>query len=84
MSVGVAFGPAWSDRLGGCDPRDRTYRPPTFVQAVEKVIEIHAENSNDGGGKSATLRPRDRIRSRPSGRRSTSPPSASGSASARS
>ena len=36
----------------GRDPRDRTSRAPTFEQAVETVITIHAENWK-GGGKSA-------------------------------
>ena len=33
----------------GRDPRDRAGRAPTFEQAVETVIEIHAENWKDGG-----------------------------------
>ena len=36
----------------GRDPRERASRAPTFEQAVEKVIGIHAENWK-GGGKSA-------------------------------
>ena len=37
----------------GRDPRDRTSRAPTFEQAVETVIEIHAENWKDGGKSAA-------------------------------
>ena len=38
----------------GRDPRDR--RAPTFEQAVEKVIGIHAENWKDGGKSAAQWR----------------------------
>ena len=40
----------------GRDPRDRTGRAPTFEQAVETVIEIHAENWKDGGKSAAQWR----------------------------
>ena len=35
------------------DPLDRTGRAPTFEQAVEIIIEIHAENWKDGGKSAA-------------------------------
>ena len=37
----------------GRDPRDRSSRAPTFEQAVETVIAIHAENWKDGGKSAA-------------------------------
>ena len=37
----------------GRDPRDRASRAPTFEQAVETVIGIHAENWKDGGKSAA-------------------------------
>ena len=40
----------------GRDPRDRTGRAPTFEQAVETVIEIHAENWKDSGKSAAQWR----------------------------
>ena len=40
----------------GRDPRDRTGRAPTFEQAVETVLEIHAENWKDGGKSAAQWR----------------------------
>ncbi|MDE0367081.1 MAG: tyrosine-type recombinase/integrase [Gammaproteobacteria bacterium] len=40
----------------GRDPRDRASRAPNFEQAVEKVIEIHAENWKDGGKSAAQWR----------------------------
>ena len=40
----------------GRDPRDRASRAPPFEQAVEKVIEIHAENWKDGGKSAAQWR----------------------------
>ena len=40
----------------GRDPRDRASRAPTFEQAVEKVIRIHAENWKDGGKSAAQWR----------------------------
>ena len=40
----------------GRDPRDRASRAPTFEQAVEKVIAIHAENWKDGGKSAAQWR----------------------------
>ena len=40
----------------GRDPRDRDSRAPTFEQAVEKVIGIHAENWKDGGKSAAQWR----------------------------
>ena len=40
----------------GRDPRDRTGRAPTFEQAVETIIEIHAENWKDGGKSAAQWR----------------------------
>ena len=40
----------------GRDPRDRTGRAPTFEQAVEIVIETHAENWKDGGMSAAQWR----------------------------
>ena len=40
----------------GRDPRDRASRAPTFEQAVETVIGIHAENWKDGGKSAARWR----------------------------
>ena len=40
----------------GRDPRDRASRAPTFEQAVETVIAIHAENWRDGGKSAAQWR----------------------------
>ncbi|MDE0036641.1 MAG: tyrosine-type recombinase/integrase [Gammaproteobacteria bacterium] len=40
----------------GHDPRDRADRAPTFEQAVETVIDIHAENWKDGGKSAAQWR----------------------------
>ena len=40
----------------GRDPRDRASRAPTFEQAVETVIGIHAENWKDGGKSAAQWR----------------------------
>ena len=40
----------------GRDPRDQAGRAPTFEQAVETVIEIHAENWKDGGKSAAQWR----------------------------
>ena len=40
----------------GRDPRDRAGRAPNFEQAVETVIEIHAENWKDGGKSAAQWR----------------------------
>ena len=40
----------------GRDPRDRASRAPTFDQAVEEVIGIHAENWKDGGKSAAQWR----------------------------
>ena len=40
----------------GHDPRDQAGRAPTFEQAVETVIEIHAENWKDGGKSAAQWR----------------------------
>ena len=40
----------------GRDPRDRASRAPTFEQAVETVIEVHAENWKDGGKSAAQWR----------------------------
>ena len=40
----------------GRDPRDRASRAPTFEQAVETVIAIHAENWKDGGKSAAQWR----------------------------
>ena len=40
----------------GRDPRDRASRAPSFKHAVEKVIEIHAENWKDGGKSAAQWR----------------------------
>ena len=40
----------------GLDPRDRASRAPTFEQAVETVIGIHAENWKDGGKSAAQWR----------------------------
>ena len=40
----------------GRDPRDRASRAPTFEQAVETVIGIHAENWKDGGKSAAKWR----------------------------
>lgn len=38
------------------DPRDRANRAPTFEQAVETVIGIHADNWKDGGKSAAQWR----------------------------
>ena len=40
----------------GRDPRDRAGRAPTFEQAVETVIGIHADNWQDGGKSAAQWR----------------------------
>ncbi len=40
----------------GRDPRDHASRAPTFEQAVEMVISIHAENWKDGGKSAAQWR----------------------------
>jgi len=40
----------------GRDPRDRAHRAPTFEQAAEKVVDIHAENWKDGGKSAAQWR----------------------------
>ena len=40
----------------GRDPRDRASRAPTFEQAIETVIGIHAENWKDGGKSAAQWR----------------------------
>ena len=40
----------------GRDPRDRACRAPTFEQAIETVIGIHAENWKDGGKSAAQWR----------------------------
>ena len=40
----------------GRDPRDRASRAPTFEQAVQTVIGIHAENWKDGGKSAAQWR----------------------------
>jgi len=40
----------------GRDPRDRASRAPTFGQAVEEVIDIHAEHWKDGGKSAAQWR----------------------------
>ncbi len=40
----------------GRDPRDRASRAPTFEQAVETVIGIHAENWKEGGKSAAQWR----------------------------
>ena len=40
----------------GRDPRERLSRAPTFEQAIETVIEIHAENWKDSGKSAAQWR----------------------------
>ena len=40
----------------GRDPRNRASRAPTFERAVERVIEIHAENWKDSGKSAAQWR----------------------------
>ena len=52
----VTLARAWAKALAnaravseGRDPRERTRRAPTFEQAIETVIAMHAENWKDSG-----------------------------------